>query len=221
MSKKPTPNEAPEGPIINLEPMKFTARQNLVAFLNAIGNVAADKVNPAFKSRYASLPELLDSVKAVAKDYDLAVHQSLSSADGTVRVTTTILHDNGEEFPAGSVAFKSDGLDPQKLASAVTYLRRLCLKTAVGIETDLDDDGAAASQGVRTSPDKAKYALPKAGATLATLDETDAPKALAYCRRKGWLTAEQYISELAPDKVEAINAQFPAFLAAIRKEAVS
>ena len=105
MSKKPIPNatinEAPEAPIVNLEPLKFTARDNLVAFLNAIGNVAADKVNPAFKSRYASLPELLDSVKAVAKEYDLAVHQSLSSADGTVRVTTTILHASGEEFPAG------------------------------------------------------------------------------------------------------------------------
>lgn len=210
MSKKPAPNEAPETP--------RTARQNLVAFLNAIGNVAADKVNPAFKSRYASLPELLDSVKAVAKDYDLAVHQSLSSADGTVRVTTTILHDNGEEFPAGSVAFKSDGLHEQKLASAVTYLRRLCLKTAVGIETDLDDDGAAASQGVRTSPDKAKLGtqLPKP-IGLASLDETDAVKALAYCRMKGWLTDEQYISDLDADKVNAINVQFPAFLAAIRK----
>lgn len=216
MSKKPAPNEAPEAPIVNLEPLKFTARDNLVAFLNAIGNVAADKVNPAFKSRYASLPELLDSVKAVAKEYDLAVHQSLSSADGTVRVTTTILHASGEEFPAGSVAFKSDGLDPQKLASAVTYLRRLCLKTAVGIETDLDDDGAAASRTHAAAP-----AVRKAVAAGLTLDDADAPKALAYCRRKGWLTADQTIAELAPDKVEAINAQFPAFLAAIRKEVVS
>lgn len=207
MSKKPAPNEAPETPM--------TARQNLVAFLNAIGNVAADKVNPAFKSRYASLPELLDSVKAVAKEYDLAVHQSLSSADGTVRVTTTILHDNGEEFPAGSVAFKSDGLDPQKLASAVTYLRRLCLKTAVGIETDLDDDGAASSR----TP--AAPAARKAVAAGLTLDDADAPKALAYCRRKGWLTADQTLADLPTDKVEAINAQFPAFLAAIRKEVVS
>lgn len=208
MSKKPAPNEAPETP--------RTARQNLVAFLNAIGNVAADKVNPAYKSRYASLPELLDSVKAVAKEYDLSVHQSLSSTDGTVRVTTTILHDNGEEFPAGSVAFKSDGLDPQKLASAVTYLRRLCLKTAVGIETDLDDDGAAASRTPAAAP-----AVRKHVAAGLTLDEADAPKALAYCRRKGWLTADQTIAELPTDKVEAINAQFPAFLAAIRKEVVS
>ena len=209
MSKKPAPNEAPDTPT--------TARQNLVAFLNNIGNVAADKVNPAFKSRYASLPELLDSVKAVAKDYDLSVHQLLSSADGTVRVTTTILHDNGEEFPAGSVAFKSDGLDPQKLASAVTYLRRLCLKTAVGIETDLDDDGAAASRS-----HAAPAAQPrKFNAAGLTLDEADAPKALAYCRRKGWLTDEQHLTDLASDKVEAINSQFPAFLAAVRKVVVS
>jgi hypothetical protein len=209
MSKKPAPNEAPETP--------RTARQNLVAFLNNIGNVAADKVNPAFKSRYASLPELLDSVKAVAKDYDLSVHQCLSSSDGTVRVTTTILHDNGEEFLGGSVAFKSDGLDPQKLASAVTYLRRLCLKTAVGIETDLDDDGAAAS---RPTPAKSVQA-PARSDLLSYLSAEDALSALVYCRRKSWITAAQTVSDLSSDKVEAINAQFPAFLAAIRKESVS
>ena len=210
MSKKPAPDEAPETPT--------TARQNLVSFLNAIGNVAADKVNPAFKSRYASLPELLDSVKSVAKDYHLAVHQCLSSSDGTVRVTTTILHDNGEEFLGGSVAFKSDGLDPQKLASAVTYLRRLCLKTAVGIETDLDDDGAAAS---RPHAAPAAPAARKFNAAGLTLDEADAPKALAYCRRKGWLTDEQHLTDLASDKVEAINLQLPAFLAAVRKVVLS
>ena len=123
-----------------------SARVDLVNFLNAIGNVHADRVNPAFKSRYASLPEILDSVKSVAKNYNLAPHQRLGREPGHVVVITEIIHKDGTTFQAGEVAFKSDGLTPQQLASATTYLRRLCLKTAVGIETDVDDDGAAASK---------------------------------------------------------------------------
>jgi hypothetical protein len=213
MSKKPAPDVMPYNP-----ETPTTSRQDFVAFLNTIGNVAADKVNPAFKSRYASLPEILDCVKAVAKDFNLAVHQTLSSSDGTVRVTTTILHADGTDFPGGSIAFKSDGLDPQKLASATTYLRRLCLKTAVGIETDLDDDGAAASRP--TAPKAVQATAPAASSDipgLMTLPPEDTAKAVAYCQRKGWIAEGQTLTDLPAPKLNAIHEQFPAFLAAIRK----
>jgi len=212
MSKKPAPDVMPYNP-----ETPTTSRQDFVAFLNTIGNVAADKVNPAFKSRYASLPEILDCVKAVAKEFNLAVHQTLSSSDGTVRVTTTILHADGTDFPGGSIAFKSDGLDPQKLASATTYLRRLCLKTAVGIETDLDDDGAAASRPTTPKAVQAPAPAPSRVDLLSNLSAEDALSAVGYCRRKGWITEAEGLTDLPPAKVAAIHEQFPAFLAAIRK----
>ena len=189
-----------------------TARQDFVGFLNAIGNVHADKVNPAFKSRYASLPEILDSVKSVAKTFNLAVQQTLSSNDGTIRVTTDILHADGSTFPGGSVAFKSEGLNPQQLASATTYLRRLCLKTAVGIETDVDDDAAAASR-----PAPAKPAAP-VGPWYSFLSNLEAERAHAYCVKKGWLppSAEDLI-ELPQDKVDAILSNKAAFVSAINR----
>lgn len=202
MPKEPTP--------------QTSARQDLVSFLNAIGNVHADRVNPAFRSRYSSLPEILESVKSVAKNYNLAVHQTLSSNEGTIRVTTEFLHADGSSHPGGSVAFKSEGLNPQQLASATTYLRRLCLKTAVGIETDLDDDGSAAS---KPTPPQASTpaAKPVAGPWYSFLSAVEAERAHEYLVKKGWLSPDaQDLIELPAEKVAIIIENKPAFLKAIK-----
>ena len=202
MPKEPTP--------------QTSARQDLVSFLNAIGNVHADRVNPAFRSRYSSLPEILESVKSVAKNYNLAVHQTLSSNEGTIRVTTEFLHADGSSHPGGSVAFKSEGLNPQQLASATTYLRRLCLKTAVGIETDLDDDGSAASKP--TPPQASAPATkPVAGPWYSFLSAVEAERAHEYLVKKGWLSPDaQDLIELPAEKVAIIIENKPAFLKAIK-----
>lgn len=189
-----------------------TARQDLVCFLNAINNVHADRVNPAFRSRYSSLPEILESVKSVAKNHNLAVHQTLSSTEGTIRVTTEFLHADGSNHHGGSVAFKSEGLNPQQLASATTYLRRLCLKTAVGIETDLDDDGSAASK-----PASAPAPKQPAGPWYSFLTAVEAERAHQYLVKKGWLSPEaQDLIDLPADKVAIIVENKPAFQKAIK-----
>ena len=134
---------------MNPEPLTLNtlnAHADLVGFLNAVGNVHADRVNPAYKqngreSRYASLAEILDTVKPVAEKFNLAVHQSLSSSELQVRVTTVFIHRSGVIIDAGNLAIKSEGLSPQALASAVTYIKRILYQTACGISVDLDDDG--------------------------------------------------------------------------------
>ena len=188
-----------------------TVSQDIVNFLNAVGNVHADRVNPAFKSKYASLAEILDTVKGVAKAHNLAVAQTLSSADGLVRVCTTFMHISGETREAGNLAVKSDGLTPQQLGSAITYLRRQSLQTACGISTDLDDDGASASrQGQTKSP-------APVGPWFSFLTALEAERAHEYLTKKGWLPeSAQDLSELSPDKVELIVGNKPAFLKAIK-----
>ncbi len=119
---------------------------DLVNFLNDVGNVHADRVNPAFKSRYASLAEVLETVKAVAAKHRLAVHQPLDSEEGKVIVTTQLRHQDGSVFPLGRLSVKADGLNAQQIGSVVTFLRRYTLMSGVGIATDLDDDGAAGSR---------------------------------------------------------------------------
>jgi hypothetical protein len=188
-----------------------TVTQDIVSFLNTIGNVHADKVNPAFRSKYASLAEILDTVKSVAKAHNLAVAQTLSSADGLVRVTTTFIHVSGETREAGNLAVKSDGLTPQQLGSAITYLRRMSLSCSCCLATEMDDDGASAS---RQGPAKASAPV---GPWFSFLTALEAERAHEYLTKKGWLPeSAQDLSELSPDKVELIVGNKPAFLKAIK-----
>lgn len=194
-----------------------TARQDLVAFLNAIGNVAADRVNPAFKSKYASLSEILDTVKAVAREHNLAVHQSLSSADGQVRVSTVFLHDSGETHDSGTLAFIAPA-DAQKLGSAITYLRRQSLQTACGISTDIDDDGAKASHPASRLPDPhGLLQRSKDGVWYHFIPADKLDKARAYLVSKGWLADDHALTTLSNEHQMVIAENQAAFLKAISK----
>jgi hypothetical protein len=125
--------------------MSKTPTTAFVAFMNDLGNAHADKVNPAFKSRYASLAEILDTVKPVALKHGFCIRQVADSHEGSLRVQTFFQHESGETFPGGILAVKADTLSPQQLGSALTYIRRQGLQTACCISVDLDDDAASSS----------------------------------------------------------------------------
>lgn len=194
-----------------------TARQDIVAFLNAIGNVHADRVNPAFKSKYASLSEILDTVKAEAAKHNLAVHQSLSSSEGQVRVTTTFLHDDGTIHDSGTLAFVAPS-DAQKLGSAITYLRRQSLQTACGISTDIDDDGAKASGPASRPYERADdRRTTKDAVWYSFIPADNLDKARSYLVSKGWLGEGYALTTLSNEHQLVIAENQSAFLKAISK----
>ena len=131
------------------------ARSDLVAFLNTVENVTADKVNSHLRSKYASLSETLDTVKPTAAKFNLAVRQIINSLEGALTVETYFLHTNGEQIEAGRLTIKTEGMTPQQLGSALTYLRRQSIHTACGISTDQDDDGHTSSSPVQARPAQA------------------------------------------------------------------
>jgi hypothetical protein len=126
-----------------------TATAALVAALAQLDNVKANKVNPGFKNKYVSLDALLDAIKPVLLDNDLALIQTLVSEEGKVGVNTAFLHASGERFDFGRLMVKADGLNAQQIGGAITYIRRQSIQTACGISVDLDDDGAVAASGFR------------------------------------------------------------------------
>ena len=132
-------------------PKTQTATASLVQALAALDNVKANKINPAFKAKYVSLDALLDAIKPVLLDHDLALIQTLVSEDGKVGVSTAFLHASGERFDFGKLMVKAEGLTAQQIGGAITYIRRQSIQTACGISVDLDDDGAMAS-GFRPAP---------------------------------------------------------------------
>jgi ERF superfamily len=132
--------------------MSTTTKENaptvdLVNFLNAVSNVHADKVNSHLKSKYASLAEILETIKGTAAKHNIAVLQTATSAEGILRVSTSFVHNSGQVFDHGILSFKTEGMTFHQLGSAITYLRKMALQTCVGthLENDSDDDGNKAS----------------------------------------------------------------------------
>ena len=110
--------------------------------------------NPFFKSKYANLEEVIHCVKKPFADNGLSFMQFPITCEDRAGVETIILHESGE-WISSDFMLKCSKLDPQGMASAITYARRYGLQAAAGIPSE-DDDGQAAS-----TPAKAKKAAPK------------------------------------------------------------
>jgi hypothetical protein len=117
-----------------------------------IQNVVKDAKNPHFKSDYATLDAITDTVRPVFAKHGLAVVQMPSYADGIVTVETLLTHSSGQ-WIRGATAAPIAKADPQGVGSACTYLRRYSL-AAIAALAQTDDDGHAASSQppARTQP---------------------------------------------------------------------
>lgn len=104
-----------------------------------------DRTNPAFKSSYADLASTWDACRVALSSNGLAVSQHPGRLeDGSVTVTTMLLHRSGQHITSVCCALPRDA-SPASVGSVVTYLRRYGLAAAVGVSPE-DDDGQAASQ---------------------------------------------------------------------------
>lgn len=104
-----------------------------------------DRTNPAFKSSYADLASTWDACRVALSSNGLAVSQHPGRLeDGSVTVTTMLLHKSGQHITSVCSALPRDA-SPASVGSVVTYLRRYGLAAAVGVSPE-DDDGQAGSQ---------------------------------------------------------------------------
>jgi hypothetical protein len=117
-----------------------------------IENASKNSQNPHFRSKYADLAEVLNTIRPVFSKYGLAVAQFPSYLDGVVSVTTILTHTSGQ-WMQGTASAPATKLDPQGVGSCVTYLRRYSL-AGLGIAQE-DDDANSASNRRPAGPDKA------------------------------------------------------------------
>jgi len=121
-----------------------------------VENASKNSANPHFKSRYADLAELLNTVRPVFAAHSLAIIQAPSFDAGVASVETMISHSSGEWI--SSVCSSPVGKqDAQGVGSAITYLRRYSLAAMCGIAQE-DDDGNSA---VCHRPQQATIQAPK------------------------------------------------------------
>ena len=111
----------------------------LMLFQSKAPKIVKDTTNPFFKSKYATLDGILDTIRPELANAGLSVIQ-LPSASG---LSTMILHISGE-FIEDTVPMPTFA-KAQEFGAAMTYYRRYALCAALGIAAEEDDDGNAVS----------------------------------------------------------------------------
>lgn len=130
-----------------------------------VENATKGSNNPHFRSMYADLAEILNTVRPVFAAHGLCILQSTGFDGSTVSVTTAIAHKSGGVVTstASCVPAKTDA---QGIGSATTYLRRYSLAAMTGVAQEDDDGNAAAHSGKPTKikPVAARPGTPNDGA---------------------------------------------------------
>ncbi len=151
--------EAPAQPAPDTEPRMSDKIDKLAQALTKaqaeMRNAVKDGENPHFGSSYATLGEILDTIREPLSKHGLAVVQLPSATADTVTVETRLLHDSGQWMrsaltfrlrPEYSKSGRELPPSPQQVGSAITYGRRYGLSAMVGVGAVEDDDGNLASR---------------------------------------------------------------------------
>ena len=117
-----------------------TLNSALVSALGELRNLAKDKVNPHFKSKFTSLDSILDATRPVLSKHGLAMSQEPCFEDGMAGVVTRIIHAGGESRESRLLLPLRDQ-SPQGAGGAITYARRYSAAAILGITSDEDLDG--------------------------------------------------------------------------------
>lgn len=146
-------------------------------------NANKNSSNLHFKSRYADLAEILNTVRPVFSKHGLAIVQMPSFEGGLASVETLLTYTNGEWISSVCSAPVQKS-DPQGVGSAITYLRRYSLAAFAGIAQE-DDDANGASRPDQAAPPRQAVTVRQA---KPTLDDTRFGNAI-HALRNGTTTS--------------------------------
>lgn len=115
-----------------------------------------DSKNPHFKSKYASLAEVIDTLKPVLAKNDLGIYQMPEYREGLGHVLVTRLFHKSGQFIESEMQLNPVKSDPQGVGSSITYGKRYSLTGVLCIASEEDDDGNAASHAPNVTPVQAR-----------------------------------------------------------------
>ncbi len=171
--------------------------QALVKFQSQLKPVNKDSENPFFKSAYADLSSILQSVMPLLSANGLALIQPMKVSDGHTILITKLIHESGETIESEMIL--PNHADPQKYGSLITYYKRYQLQAMLGISTkDEDDDGNSVSSvntstqikpmGAATTPasDAQKSLLKRLGVNFSNdISKNEASKLIEQNNKRG------------------------------------
>ena len=121
--------------------MSETLINALVKAQQKVNDAVQDSNNPFFKSDYASLKSVLETVKPVFNAEGIYIQQVAHENESGVSVET-IFMGHGGSVSSGRVPMPAPKNDPQGFGSALSYAKRYSLQMACGIATQKEDDDA-------------------------------------------------------------------------------
>src|SRR5665647_2550564 len=152
-----------------------------------VGMVYNNRSDTRQSFRYASLSSGLDIIRKTLGSQQIAIAQTtdIDRANGTVNLTTVLLHTSGEwissDWPVCQI---SETSAPRRMGAALTYARRYALFTMVGIagEDDLDapdlandrPNGGNAAEAL-VAPDTGLKPKPNGASEFRTVNATSPP----------------------------------------------
>ena len=130
----------------------------LIEAQKTITHASKDGKNPYFKSDYATLEEVITTVKPPLNDNGVMFQQVTHPSDIGVCVET-VFYGHGGELRTGGFHVPADKRDPQGYGSALTYAKRYSLSMACGIGHQKDDDAETAM--IKRKKTDEVYKMPK------------------------------------------------------------
>lgn len=110
----------------------------LLKFQANVDKIKKDANNPFFKSKYASLSNILDTIQAPLLASGLVISQMPTDTNG---LATIVIHaESGEFMESTYIMPVKDINNPQAVGSSLTYARRYALAGILGLNIDEDDD---------------------------------------------------------------------------------
>lgn len=116
----------------------------IMQFHLKVTKIAKDANNPFFKSRYASLSNILDAIDIPLAESGLSFTQFPTGEHG---LTTILMHSESGEYLQSTYEMRPVKDDPQGRGSVITYQRRYALASVLGLNIDDDDDANQATHG--------------------------------------------------------------------------
>jgi hypothetical protein len=173
-----------------------------------IENASKNATNPAFKSKYADLAEIINTVRPVFSEHGLSVVQFPSFDAGVASVETVVMHKSGE-WMSGIASAPITKQDAQGVGSAITYLRRYSLAAVAGIAQEDEDANSAVGHSPR------KQDIPK------PISADQAAKLRAAIAMAGQ-TEAQFCAASKLDSVESLTTdRFDAAMKYLHKQAAA
>lgn len=171
-----------------------------------------DSKNPHFKSKYASLAEVIDTAKPVLAKHGLAIVQLPAYRQDLGPVLCTrVIHTSGQFFEEDMILNPVKN-DPQGIGSALTYMRRYSIPGVCMIASEDDDDGNAASYKPNVTSVQAKaISMEEAKKNIAsfkTVDDVRHYFPFAIARLGAMKGSQEYIelTELCTNRVSELKA---------------